>query len=101
MLASSLQNLTVLAPEDAAVKRLPRKPWEDPKDYQEFGTEEAYAGQAGVDRAQANLRRFVEAHVVPVSPWEEGKKVKRVSGEGGEIWWERKDGKQLVCTGAL
>ena len=95
-MASTSQNLTVLAPQDDAVKRLPRKPWEDPADYDKFGVEEAYAGQVGVDRAQKNLRRFVEAHVVPVSPWKEGDKVKRFSGEGGEIWWESKDGKKVV-----
>ena len=96
MLASTSQNLTVLAPEDAAIKRLPRKPWEDPADYDKFGTEAAYAGQEGVDRAQENLKRFVEAHVVPVSPWGKGEKIKRVSGEGGEVWWEKKDGKMVV-----
>merc|ERR1712144_69219 len=99
MLASTSQNLTVLAPEDAAIKRLPRKPWEDPADYDKFGTEAAYAGQEGVDRAQENLKRFVEAHVVPVSPWGKGEKIKRVSGEGGEVWWEKKDGKMVLQPG--
>jgi hypothetical protein len=100
MLASTSQNLTVLAPEDSAIKKLSRKPWEDPQDYEKLGAE-AYAGQEGVDRAQQNLRRFVEAHVVPASPWEEGQKVKRVSGEGGEVWWETRDGKKVVSISIL
>ena len=98
MLASTSQNLTVLAPQDSAIKRLSHKPWEDPADYDKFGTEAAYAGQEGVDRAQENLKRFVEAHVVAASPWKEGEKVRRVSGEGGEVWWENKDGKMLVSS---
>jgi len=40
------------------------------------------------------LRRFVEAHVVPVSPWKEGEKVKTLAG--GEVWWESKDGVKMV-----
>lgn len=97
MLASTSQNLTVLAPLDSEIKHLPRKPWEDPSDYDKLGAE-AYEGQSGVDRAQKNLKRFVEAHVVGTSPWAEGEKVQRLSGEGGEVWWEMKDGKQVVSV---
>jgi hypothetical protein len=101
MLASTARNLTVLAPEDSEIKKLPRKPWEDPTDYDRLGAE-AYEGQSGVDLAQKNLRRFVEAHVVGTSPWAEGEKAKRLSGEGGDIWWEsNKEGKKVVsiaCT---
>lgn len=32
------------------------------------------------------MQRFVEAHIVPVSPFEEKKKVKTLAGR--EIWWE-------------
>lgn len=88
------QNATVLAPDNTVMRSLPRKPWEDPNDYSTFG-ESAYQGQAGEDRAHKNLRIFVEKHIVPESPWEEGKKVKTL--EGTEIWWERKDGKKTVC----
>jgi hypothetical protein len=99
LLATNVKNLTVLAPEDTEIKKLPRKPWEDPADYDRLGTE-AYVGEEGVDRAQNNLKRFVEAHVVPASPWAEGEKIKRLSAEGGEIYWESKDGKKIVrvCT---
>lgn len=90
------QNTTVLAPLNSELQKLPRKPWEDPEDYNELGAK-AYEGQSGEDRAQRNLRRFVEAHVVPVSPWKEGEKVNSIGG--GELWWEEKDGKKMVQPG--
>ena len=88
------QNATVLAPLNSALQKLPRKPWEDPEDYNELGAN-AYQGQSGEDRAQKNLRRFVEAHIVPVNPWKEGEKVASIGG--GKLWWEEKDGKKMVC----
>lgn len=72
---------------------LPRKPWEDPRDYGRLGAE-AYEGGSGEERAQRNLRRFVEEHVVPVSPWKEGQRVKAL--RGGEAWWELREGKKMV-----
>ena len=87
------KNTTVLAPLDSQIINLPRKPWEDPEDYNAFGAN-AYAGSEGEDRAHRNLRRFVEAHVVPVSPWKEGEKVSSVGG--GQLWWESKDGQKTV-----
>jgi uncharacterized surface protein with fasciclin (FAS1) repeats len=95
-LESSSLNTTLLSPENAAMQRLPRKPWEDPEDYERLGTE-AYAGNDGQNRAQENLKRFVQAHVVPASPWKEGEKVKTLAGS--EVWWEIKDGKQYVQPG--
>jgi hypothetical protein len=86
-------NTTVLAPLNSAIMALPRKPWEDPQDYHILGAD-AYEGKDGEDRAHKNLRRFVEAHVVPNSPWEEGEKVETMTG--GMIWWEMKDGKKIV-----
>lgn len=88
------QNTTVLAPLNSEVEKLPGKPWEDPEDYGVLGPN-AYEGGEGRERAQRNLRRFVEAHLVPVSPWQEGDKVKPVGG-GRDIWWEEKDGTRLV-----
>lgn len=88
------QNSTVLAPLNSAVERLPRKPWEDARDYDALGTE-AYEGGDGQERARRNLGRFAEAHVVPVSPWEEGDKVKTLLGDR-EVWWETKDGKKVI-----
>lgn len=87
------QNSTILAPENPAISKLPRKPWEDPRDYQVLGAD-AYSGSDGEDRAHKNLRRFVEAHVVPQSPWEEGKKVQTLAGS--TVWFEKKEGKTFV-----
>ncbi|KAL8739853.1 MAG: hypothetical protein Q9190_007383 [Brigantiaea leucoxantha] len=87
------QNTTVLAPLNSEIQKLPRKPWEDPKDYQTLGAN-AYDGSAGEDRAHRNLRRFVEAHILPVSPWREGEKVETIGGD--KLWWETKDGEKIV-----
>lgn len=79
------QNTTVLAPLNSAINALPRKPWEDPEDYERFGEAQAYKGDDGKDRAQRNLQKFVEAHLVPVSPWREGEEVETVGG--GKVKW--------------
>lgn len=86
-------NTTILAPINSAIMALPRKPWEDPEDYENLGTE-AYEGDKGAERARQNLQRFVEAHVVPASPWNEGDKLNTLAGD--EIWWETKDGVKMV-----
>jgi hypothetical protein len=92
-LEAGSHNTTLLAPLNTAITRLPRKPWEDPQDYAALG-QNAYDGQSGEDRAHRNLRRFVEAHVVPESPWAEGHKVQTLGGD--TVWWEEKDGKKLA-----
>jgi len=92
-LDTASQNATVLAPDNSVMRDLKRKPWEDAEDYNTFGAD-AYKGQSGEDRAHQNLRRFVEKHIVPESPWEENKKVKTL--DGNEVWWEKKDGKKMV-----
>lgn len=97
-LESAGLNTTVLAPVNSALSALPRKPWEDPEDYAKLGAE-AYDGKSGEDRANSNLRRFTEAHVVLASPWKEGEKVDRM--EGGQVWWEKKDGKAYVQPGNI
>ena len=91
-------NTTVLAPVNSAISSLPRKPWEDPKDYERIGAA-AYSGQEGSDRASQNLKRFTEAHVIPTSPWKEGEKVKSMSGT--EMWWKNEDGKAVVYPGEV
>ncbi|KAF3764409.1 hypothetical protein M406DRAFT_356540, partial [Cryphonectria parasitica EP155] len=93
------QNSTVLAPLNSAMEKLPRKPWEDPEEYDKLGAQ-AYEGDEGWERAQRNIRRFVEAHVVPVNPWKEGEKVKAMSGEE-ELWWENKDGTKVMQPGNI
>ncbi|KAJ4346271.1 hypothetical protein N0V95_005536 [Ascochyta clinopodiicola] len=92
-LGNAAQNATVLAPDNTAMKNLKRKPWEDPEDYNEFGTE-AYKGSSGSDRAHSNMERFVKKHIVPESPWEEGKKTKTLAGN--EVWWEFRDGQKTI-----
>jgi hypothetical protein len=88
-------NTTILAPINSAIMALPRKPWENPEDYDNLGAD-AYEGETGEERAQHNLQRFVEAHVVPASPWKEGDKLKTLAGE--EIWWESKHGGKVVSA---
>lgn len=88
------KNTTVLAPLNSAIEGLPRKPWEDPRDYSAMGSG-AYDGDDGHERANRNLKRFVEAHLVPVSPWDKGEKVKPM-GDDREVWWEERDGTRYV-----
>lgn len=92
-LTDSEENTTVLAPLNSAIQKLPRKPWEDPGDYESLGAN-AYKGANGEDRAHKNLRIFTEAHIVPASPWKEGEKVESMGG--GTLWWVEKEGKKLV-----
>lgn len=87
------ENTTVLAPLNSEIQKLPRKPWEDLKDYEILGSQ-AYDGSGGQERANKNLKRFVEAHIVPTSPWKENQKVSSLGG--GEVWWEERDGKKFV-----
>ncbi|KAF2013216.1 hypothetical protein BU24DRAFT_232288 [Aaosphaeria arxii CBS 175.79] len=94
-LNNASNNATVLAPDNASMKSLERKPWEDPKDYDTFGTN-AYDGGDGQDRATKNLKRFVESHIVPESPWKEGAKLKTLAGN--EVWFEEKDGKKVPAN---
>ena len=97
-LEDSSLNTTVLAPLNTAITALPRKPWEDPREYEALGTN-AYEGQDGSERAARNLEKFVQAHVVPASPWEEGVKVRSLGG--GEVWWETRGEKAVVMPGEV
>jgi hypothetical protein len=87
------RNTTVLAQLNSQIQNLPRKPWEDPQDYGVLGPN-AYRGQDGEQRANNNLRRFVEAHIVPESPWDEGKKIEALAGN--KVWWETKGDSRFV-----
>ncbi|KAI1155837.1 hypothetical protein F4825DRAFT_447078 [Nemania diffusa] len=88
-------NSTVLAPLNSAIEALPGKPWEDARDYGALGAA-AYDGDDGRERAQRNIRRFVEAHVVPLSPWGEGERMTSLLEGDREIWWEKKEGKMML-----
>lgn len=92
-LDDSNKNATILAPQNAAIAKLPRKPWENPQDYDALGSE-AYVGAEGEGRANKNLQKFVDAHIVPRSPWQEDEKVQTVAGS--TVWYEVKDGKKFV-----
>ena len=87
------QNATILAPDNSAIHALPRKPWEDPREYESLGSN-AYEGTGGSSRAEKNLERFVNAHIVPESPWKEGHKIQSLAGN--TVWYEIKDGKKMV-----
>lgn len=86
-------NFTVLAPLNSAMQSLPHKPWEDGNDYAAFG-ERAYDGEGGQERAKGNLKRFVERHIVPKSPWDKGEKARTLAGK--ETWWEENDENKKV-----
>ncbi|KAJ8125441.1 hypothetical protein O1611_g8197 [Lasiodiplodia mahajangana] len=88
-------NSTVLAPLNSAIDGMPGKPWEDPHDYGALGAN-AYDGDDGQERARRNIRRFVEAHVVPLSPWKEGERITSLLEGDREIWWEMKEGKMTL-----
>lgn len=90
------KNITVLAPRNSAIQALPRKPWENPEDYSKFGEVNAYEGQEGQDRAKRNLQRFVDAHIIPASPWKEGEEVKTLGGE--KLKWTKEGDKILVSS---
>ncbi|GKZ25649.1 hypothetical protein AbraCBS73388_001293 [Aspergillus brasiliensis] len=90
-------NVTVLAPRNSAIQNLPRKPWENPEDYERFGQAEAYEGDEGQDRARKNLERFVQAHVVVGSPWGEGDEGVTLAGE--KLRWRREGDKIYIQPG--
>ena len=97
LLSSTTQNFTLLAPNNGAMKSLPHKPWEDPAEYKAFGTN-VYEGPGGQDRAQKNIKKFVEAHVVPKAGLSEGEKVATLVGVEKAVWWEDAgDGKRKIA----
>jgi uncharacterized surface protein with fasciclin (FAS1) repeats len=89
------QNVTVLAPRNSAIQDLPRKPWENPQDYEQFGEAKAYEGNEGQDRAKRNLERFVTAHIVVQSPWKEGEEAETLGGD--KLTW-RKNGDRIYVS---
>lgn len=93
------KNITVLAPRNSAIQSLPRKPWENPEDYEKFGGVSAYEGQEGEDRAKQNLQRFVEAHIIPTSPWREGEEMETLGGE--KLKWNKNGDRIYVCISSL
>jgi len=97
-LSDPSQASVVLAPDNAALHALPNKPWQDGADAQAYG-DQAYEGEAGMTRANSNLKSFVERHVVQVKDWREGQKAKTISGL--EVWWERKETSRVIQPGDI
>ncbi|KAJ5899955.1 hypothetical protein N7495_004699 [Penicillium taxi] len=89
------KNITVLAPRNSAVEALPYKPWEVADDYARGGVR-VYEGQEGHDRIKQNLQRFVEAHLIPVSPWKEGEEVETLAGK--KLKWVKEGDKVFVSV---
>lgn len=91
-------NTTLLAPLNSVMTHLPRKPWEDRPD-----DRSVVSAVRNEDKAAENLQRFVEEHVVPISPWREGQAGKIKTLGGGELWWEKRDGgqKSVVMPGEV
>jgi hypothetical protein len=89
-------NTTLLAPLNSAMQALPRKPWEDRP-----GDDSSIKAESNEDKAAGNLQRFVEEHVIPTSPWEEGKKHKIETLGGQELWWEERAGQKIIQPGNL
>jgi hypothetical protein len=81
----------VLAPSNSALQALPQKPWENKSDYEAHGAS-AYSGDVGSQRADDNLRQFVERHLVTLGPgnhaWAAGEHGKRKTTAGTDIWYE-------------
>ncbi|KAF2674339.1 FAS1 domain-containing protein [Microthyrium microscopicum] len=88
----------VLAPTNPALHALPSKPWKEGPDVEAYG-EQAYEGEAGITRANNNLKSFVERHVVLAKDWREGQKAKTISGL--EVWWEQKDSSKVIQPGDI
>ncbi|KHN94570.1 FAS1 domain-containing protein [Metarhizium album ARSEF 1941] len=93
LLSDPSANTTVLAPLNSAMDGLARKPWESPADYRALGPQ-AYDGSGGQDRANKNLQRFVEAHLVATSPWAEGESARTLAGR--HLWWEDRHGQRVL-----
>lgn len=72
----------VLAPLNTAILALPQKPWLDAS-----GSEEKRVNaQRNEERAEANIARFVSAHLAESIPAKAGEHVKRMTG--GDMWFE-------------
>jgi hypothetical protein len=89
-------NTTLLAPLNSAMQALPRKPWEDRPD-----DDSGISATRNEDKAAQNLQRFVEEHVVPLSPWKAGKENKVQTLGGHELWWEERNGKKVILPGEV
>ncbi|EYE91840.1 uncharacterized protein EURHEDRAFT_380765 [Aspergillus ruber CBS 135680] len=93
------KQITILAPRNSAIHNLPHKPWENPEDYERLGEVNAYEGREGKDRAQGNLKRFVEGHIVGVCPWGEGEEAETLCGK--KVRWVRERDRMVIEPGHI
>jgi isopentenyl diphosphate isomerase/L-lactate dehydrogenase-like FMN-dependent dehydrogenase len=93
-LADESQSSIILTPDNHAMGKMSRKPWESAEDYNMLGAE-AYSGDVGQKRADDNLKRFTENHIVPVKTWKDGEKVQTMSGK--TLWLEKQGDELMVC----
>lgn len=89
-------NTTLLAPLNSAMQALPRKPWEDRP-----GDNSGVSAERNEDKAAGNLKRFVEEHVIPTSPWKRGPEGKIKTLGGQQLWWDEQDGHKVIMPGKL
>lgn len=93
-LASDLRdpnvNVTILAPSNASLTALPRKPWEDVPDKEAT----AHDTEPEEGRAQKNLSDFVRSHVVTRSPWSVDERAETLTGK--PVWYEENNGRRVL-----
>ena len=94
-LADESQSSIVLTPDNHAMSAMSRKPWETTEDYNTLGAE-AYSGDVGQKRADDNLKRFAENHIVPVKTWKDGERAQTMSGK--TLWLEKQGDGLTVCA---
>ncbi|RMZ78024.1 hypothetical protein DV737_g4067, partial [Chaetothyriales sp. CBS 132003] len=92
----SRDNTTLLAPLNSVMQSLPRKPWESKPD-----DTDSVRAPTNEEKAAHNIQSFVEEHIVPISPWKEGKDGKTKTIGGQELWWEQRGDKRYVMPGDL
>ncbi|RMD42648.1 hypothetical protein DV735_g2515, partial [Chaetothyriales sp. CBS 134920] len=94
--ADSGHNTTLLAPLNSVMQALPRKPWEDKP-----GDTDLVRASNNEEKAARNIQSFVEHHIVPTSPWAEGKQGKIKTIGGRELWWEQRGDRRYVMPDDL
>lgn len=91
------KRFVVLAPQNSAIVALGRKPWDDRPDDTDS---RRFQGQGGEDRAQENIMRFVQAHILTAERFDEGDRATNLLGE--KLYWKRDaDGKKRIYPGGI
>lgn len=101
-LADESVNSTLLAPRNAVLQTLPRKPWEDQSDegpLTKQGSKDSLWSKEAEDKARKNVEDFVAGHVVTKYPIQEGKDLTTLSGS--TISYEVKGGEKYINPGNI